>query len=87
MHKIFIVDHVRSFDVSCAMQFWKYRGTDTMGDSALQEMPINVDTLEGQRESSVLLTGNISGSLRYLWIVLLSDAFALVVSKEFNLER
>lgn len=42
---------------------WKYRGTDTMGDSALQEVAINVDTLEGQRESSVLLTGNISGSL------------------------
>ncbi|XP_004134515.2 uncharacterized protein LOC101220880 isoform X1 [Cucumis sativus] len=48
--------------------FWKYRGTDTMGDSALQEMPINVDTLEGQRESSVLLTGNISGSLSFFGV-------------------
>lgn len=52
-----------------------------MGDSALQEMPINVDTLEGQRESSVLLTGNISGSLRYLWIVLLSECICAYTIK------
>ncbi|KAG7034824.1 hypothetical protein SDJN02_04556 [Cucurbita argyrosperma subsp. argyrosperma] len=47
---------------------WKYRGTGRMGDSALQEIPINVHTLEGQMESTVLLTGNISGSLSFFGV-------------------
>ncbi|XP_022146543.1 uncharacterized protein LOC111015736 isoform X2 [Momordica charantia] len=47
---------------------WKYHGTDRIGDSALQEIPINVHTSEGQMESSVLLTGNRNGSLSFFGV-------------------
>ncbi|KAI4332093.1 hypothetical protein L6164_017030 [Bauhinia variegata] len=42
---------------------WKYQGTERIGVSALEQILIDVQTLEGQSEADVLLTGSISGPL------------------------
>ncbi|XP_027362377.1 DDB1- and CUL4-associated factor 4 isoform X2 [Abrus precatorius] len=44
---------------------WKYRGTDKIGISALEHLRVDVQTLEGQSETDVLLTGSINGSLSF----------------------
>ncbi|KAK6254250.1 hypothetical protein QUC31_015970 [Theobroma cacao] len=45
---------------------WRYRGTDNISDSALEQTQIDTQTLEGQMETDVLLAGSIDGSLSFL---------------------
>ncbi|XVE67579.1 hypothetical protein DITRI_Ditri08aG0171700 [Diplodiscus trichospermus] len=45
---------------------WRYRGTANISDSALEQTQIDVQTLEGQIETDVLLAGSIDGSLSFL---------------------
>ncbi|KAJ7969388.1 DDB1-and CUL4-associated factor 4 [Quillaja saponaria] len=44
---------------------WKYKGMDRIGVSALEQMHVGVQTLQGQVETDVLLTGSIYGSLSF----------------------
>ncbi|KOM27885.1 hypothetical protein LR48_Vigan468s004700, partial [Vigna angularis] len=44
---------------------WRYRGTDKMGVCALKHLRVDVQTLQGQIETDVLLTGSINGSLSF----------------------
>ncbi|KAF7840268.1 DDB1- and CUL4-associated factor 4 isoform X2 [Senna tora] len=44
---------------------WKYQGTDRIGISALEQMHVDVQTLEGQTKTDVLLLGNWNGSLSF----------------------
>ncbi|XWS40491.1 hypothetical protein CRYUN_Cryun18bG0144400 [Craigia yunnanensis] len=45
---------------------WRYPGTVNISDSALEQTQIDVQTLEGQIETDVLLAGSIDGSLSFL---------------------
>ena len=47
------------------LQVWKYGGTDKIVNGALEQIRIDVQTLEGQTEMDVLLAGGVHGSLRY----------------------
>lgn len=49
------------------LQVWKYFGTEKIGDSALERIHVDVQTLEGQTKTDVLLTGGINGSLRFVY--------------------
>ena len=51
------------------LQVWKYGGTDKIVNGALEQIRIDVQTLEGQTEMDVLLAGGVHGSLRYNGIV------------------
>ncbi|XP_014498760.1 uncharacterized protein LOC106759894 isoform X1 [Vigna radiata var. radiata] len=44
---------------------WRYRGTDKMGVCALKHLRVDLQTLQGQTETDVLLTGSINGSLSF----------------------
>ncbi|XP_068480836.1 uncharacterized protein [Phaseolus vulgaris] len=44
---------------------WRYRGTDKLGVCALEHLRVDVQTLQGQTETDVLLTGSINGSLSF----------------------
>ncbi|KAK7856083.1 hypothetical protein CFP56_024978 [Quercus suber] len=46
-------------------QVWKYGGTDKIVNGALEQIHIDVQTLEGQSEMDVLLAGGVHGSLRH----------------------
>ncbi|XVF46084.1 hypothetical protein PTKIN_Ptkin02bG0259800 [Pterospermum kingtungense] len=45
---------------------WRYRGTYNLSDSALEHTQVDVQTLEGQMETDILLEGSIDGSLSFL---------------------
>ncbi|GLT98889.1 hypothetical protein SLE2022_163640 [Rubroshorea leprosula] len=45
---------------------WRYRGTDNVADSTLEQMLIDLQTPEGQTETDFLLAGGINGSLSFL---------------------
>lgn len=53
------------YNVLHLFQVLRYRGTAKLNDSALEHTQIDVQTLEGQTETDVLLAGSIDGSLRY----------------------
>lgn len=61
-----VVSSLSSFEYNLRLnlQVWKYRRTDKIGISALEQLRVDVQTLEGQSETDVLLTGSINGSLR-----------------------
>ncbi|OVA01555.1 WD40 repeat [Macleaya cordata] len=42
---------------------WKYQKTDMIADSALEQLHVDIQTLEGQNETNVLLMGSMNGSL------------------------
>ncbi|KAM6595379.1 hypothetical protein CsatA_005903 [Cannabis sativa] len=44
---------------------WKYFGTEKIGDSALERINVDVQLLEGQTKTDVLLAGGINGSLSF----------------------
>ena len=44
---------------------WKCDHTEFASDGALEHFYTQVQTLEGQRELNVLLTGSMAGSVRY----------------------
>nr|XP_023898103.1 uncharacterized protein LOC112009976 [Quercus suber] len=45
---------------------WKYGGTDKIVNGALEQIHIDVQTLEGQSEMDVLLAGGVHGSLSFV---------------------
>lgn len=42
---------------------WKYRSTEKIADSAMDQIHIDIHTAEGQTEANVLITGGVNGSL------------------------
>lgn len=42
---------------------WKYRSTEKIADSAMDQIHIDIHTAEGQTEATVLITGGVNGSL------------------------
>ncbi|XP_043690194.1 DDB1- and CUL4-associated factor 4 [Telopea speciosissima] len=42
---------------------WKYQNTDRIADGALEQLHINLQTLEGENEADVLVTGSMNGCL------------------------
>ncbi|CAJ1975960.1 unnamed protein product [Sphenostylis stenocarpa] len=44
---------------------WRYQGTDKMGACALEHLRVDVQTLQGQTETDVLLIGSINGSMSF----------------------
>ncbi|KAK6916947.1 hypothetical protein RJ641_017698 [Dillenia turbinata] len=54
---------------------WKYQGTDRIADSALGQMRIDIQTPEGQRETEILLTGGMNGSLSLLEVEEVGQCF------------
>lgn len=49
------------------LKVWKYRSTEKIADSAMDQIHIDIHTAEGQTEANVLITGGVNGSLRYYW--------------------
>jgi hypothetical protein len=47
-----------------ARQVWKYQGTTLVADRALEELRTTVQTPSGLRESKILVTGSMNGSIR-----------------------
>lgn len=46
------------------LQIWKYKKTDMIADSALEQLRIDIQTPEGENEANGLLMGSTNGSLR-----------------------
>ncbi|KAJ4975214.1 hypothetical protein NE237_000320 [Protea cynaroides] len=42
---------------------WKYQNTDRIADGALEQLHVNLQTLEGENEADVLVTGSMNGCL------------------------
>uniref|UniRef100_A0A0E0E6T1 Transducin/WD40 repeat-like superfamily protein n=1 Tax=Oryza meridionalis TaxID=40149 RepID=A0A0E0E6T1_9ORYZ len=45
---------------------WKYKGTALVADKALEELHVTIQTPIGLKESKVLVTGNMNGTVR-IW--------------------
>lgn len=50
----------------CLTEVWKYRSTEKIADSAMDQIHIDIHTAEGQTEANVLITGGVNGSLSFV---------------------
>jgi WD repeat-containing protein 21A len=51
-------------DHHAALQVWKYQATTLVADKALEQLNTMVQTPQGLRESRMLVTGSMNGSIR-----------------------
>ena len=50
--------------INAAWQVWKYQATTLVADKALEQLNTMVQTPQGLRESRMLVTGSMNGSIR-----------------------
>jgi WD repeat-containing protein 21A len=52
------------FHHRAAWQVWKYQATTSVADKALEQLDAMVQTPQGLKESRMLVTGSMNGSIR-----------------------
>ena len=51
---------------------WRYDSTENLGDAALKEFQVDIQTSQGLTRKNILVAGSTGGCLRYVCVIRIS---------------